>query len=124
MAWVTRREQLVSQYDKEAAEKNKPYIISTKPYHSTVCLPWQVVDANTAQGFAWAVCEKGTVLDFFGYGIGETNVPFGPTARKATDADTNISKAKNTNGAASFVVEGISLSCRGRRVEDGGSGGT
>lgn len=95
--------------------KDKPYIVSTKPYQSHQWLELEVVDRDETNQIAFMVARKGQVLDFFGYGIGE-RIDAGPLSRKATLSDTNISKAKSTNGAAHMVIEGISLSPRGFRV--------
>ena len=118
MTWTTRRDAVTKKYETEG----KPYIIGTKPLFSTLPLVASVVkSAVAADKFAYLVSEKQT-LDFFAYGIG-SQVDFGTGNQKATAADTNISKAKNTNGAANFVIEGLSLHCRGIRQKDGAAAG-
>ncbi len=117
MSFVTRRSQLIAKYDAQEADRGS-YIVSTKPYHSTLSVPFEVVGWDAANQFAYAICRKGTVLDFFSYGIGDSQT-FGTNTRKANDADTNISKAKQTNGNADFVVEGLSLQVGAVRQADG-----
>jgi len=116
----TRRAQLIKKYDAQVPTKGN-YIVSTKPYVSTLSLEWDIVDANVASQYAYAVARKGQTLDFFSYGIGD-QLLLGPagSSKKATDADTNISKSKQTNGNSDFVVEGLSLNSRGPRYVDAG----
>jgi hypothetical protein len=113
--WQTQRKLVTKSFD----DAKKPYIVSTKPLFSTLSLPADVVlptDYATNK-YAFAVFRKGTVLDWFSYGIGDTT-EFGADERKATPADTNISKSKQTNGAATFVIEGLSAHCRGMYAKD------
>lgn len=118
MPFVTRRQALIAKYDAQESVKGS-YIVSTKPYASTLSIEWDVADVDVASQYGYMVARKGQTLDFFSYGIGD-QLLLGPngTSRKANDADTNISKAKQTNGNADFVVEGLSLSCRGPRYAD------
>lgn len=124
----TRRQVLIQKYDAAVdgsdGEKAKgPYIVSTKPLHSTLKLPFEVVNVDATNQLAFAVCRKGTTLDFFSYGIGDQLPLPQPQAQnlgKATDADTNISKAKQTNGAADFCIEALSISAGPFYYEDAG----
>lgn len=114
----TRRSALLNKYNSQVATRGA-YIVSTKPYVSTLPLQWDVVDTHVTDGYGFMVARKGQVLDFFSYGIGD-QYGVGPSTvtRKANDADTNISKAKQTNGNADFVVEGLSLTCGAVRYQD------
>jgi hypothetical protein len=113
-----RRSALLKKYNSQVGDKGA-YIVSTKPYVSTLPLQWDIVDRDITNQFAFAVCRRGQNLDFFSYGIGE-QLPIGPAGvtRKATNSDTNISKSKQTNGNADFVVEGLGLSMGATRYQD------
>jgi hypothetical protein len=113
--WQTQRKIVTEAFDKAS----KPYIVNTKPLFSTLSLPMDVVAQTgfATNKYAWAVARKGTVLDFFSYGIGDVT-EFGADERKATPADTNISKGKQTNGAATFVIEGLSCHSPGMYSKD------
>ena len=66
---------------------------------------------------AFAVLRSGQEREFFSFGVG-TAVPFtNATTKIATDSDTNQSNSRNTNGIEDFVIESISASCSGVRVE-------
>ncbi len=118
--FFTRREALIKEYDDEITTKGQ-YIVSTKPLHSTLALAFEVVNVDPDNALAFAVCRKGTTLDFFSYGIGEQlplPQPLATSRGKATQADTNISKSKQTNGASDFVIEALSISAGPFRYED------
>jgi hypothetical protein len=110
----TQRTKLLGQY----AALNQKFLANTRPYKSTLPIRWDVVTALPVPAVAFAVARKGQELRFFGYGTGD-QIPdgFGGT-RKSTDADTNISKAKSTNGAEDFIIEGFAFGAKGVRVRN------
>jgi len=118
--FLTRREVLIAKYDMavdgdpaKSIKARGPYTVSTKPLHSTLLVPFEVVNVDADNQVAFAVVRKGTTLDFFSYGIGDQlplPQPQATNRGKATDADTNISKAKQTNGSANFCIEALSIS--------------
>lgn len=112
----TMRDKVLTDYERFG----KAYEVNTKPYHSTLPLQLDVVDVDAANQVAFAVARRQT-LNFFSYGVGE-RVTMGNTnfERRATEADTNLSRPKSTNGAADVILEAISFSCRGYRVQDAG----
>jgi hypothetical protein len=126
----TRRQILIAKYDLQvdgdqakSIKAKGPYTVSTKPLHSTLLLPFEVVNADAENQLAFAVCRKGTTLDFFSYGIGDQiplPQPQATNRGKATDADTNLSKAKQTNGSANFCIEALSMSGGPFYYEDAG----
>jgi hypothetical protein len=117
--FMTQRAKVMKAY----ADTGQPFTASTKPYKSTVgfsFLPTNViVNATTF----WLVAPSGVPVAWFGYKLND-NVPV--TAinsvagtsqyRQANEADTNISKARTTNGAEDFIIEGMSASNRSTRV--------
>jgi hypothetical protein len=116
----TRRQVLIAKYDlavdgdsAKSIKARGPYTVSTKPLHSTLLLPFEVTNIDADNAVAFAIARKGTTLDFFSYGLGDQLPLPQPSAMnrgKATDADTNISKAKQTNGSANFCIEALSIS--------------
>ena len=95
----------------------KDFLANTMPYHSTRTLFFNVVNVNTgaARPYAYAVARAGQLLEFFGYGVGEDwiNLNGFVVGQIATEAETNLGKAKSTNGAQDFVIEGVGFHCRG-----------
>ena len=121
----TQRKKVIEAY-KAAGE---PFVASTKPYKSTVS--WQFTRANTitASSVAWLIARANQRLQWFSYKIGDAvpgNANLATPYRAALEDDTNISKARTTNGAEDFVIEGMSASNRSIRISyaagDGGTG--
>ncbi len=111
----TQRTKLLNTYEKAS----QPFRASTLPYHCVRSLKGTVVDADTVNGVAWLIFKANQTLDFFAYGVGD-RIQLGPVANfNATEAETNLAKAKSTNGAADFVIEGVGMSCRAMTVEYG-----
>lgn len=123
--FMTQRRRLLEAY--KAA--NEPFSASTKPYKSNVSFAFQGCDTVSASSVRWIVARMGQILEWFSYKIGDAvpgnidNVSLG--YRAATEDDTNLSKARTTNGAEDFIIEGMSCSNRGVRINyhDGGSVG-
>lgn len=113
--FATQRTKLLDRYK----NANADFLARTKPYRSTCQLVWEIVDKLPASAptMAFAVCRGGQRMEFFNYGSGD-QIPFGVgTTRLATDADTNLSKGRRTNGTEDFVMEGISLTNKGKRIQ-------
>jgi hypothetical protein len=117
--FMTQRTKVLEAY--KAA--NQPFTASTKPYKSTVSFSFfgvNPVPVAAPQSVAWLVATgpggAGVPLSWFSYKIADL-VPGNPTGtlRAANEADTNISKARTTNGAEDFVIEGMSASARSLR---------
>jgi hypothetical protein len=116
-AFVTWRERILKEYD----SKHLVFRATTRPYKSKLSFVWSVVDPRPAVAptVAFAVLRKGQELEYFGYGLGAA-IPVTPNQTKAsgaTDADTNQGDARNTNGVEDFVIESISASSSGVRVQ-------
>jgi hypothetical protein len=116
--FMTQRRRMIESY-KAAGE---PFSASTKPYKSTVSFFYTTVNYIPAASTAWMIAGTGQNLDYFGYKIGDNvpgnNVP-APGYRSATEGDTNLSKARTTNGAEDFVIEGMSASHSSTRLNFG-----
>lgn len=112
----TQRERVLELFKRA----NQTFLANTKPYQSTRCLFFNVVNYNTAAArpYAYAVARPNQVLEFFGYGTGDPWIPqqFIPNAPVATEAETNLGEGKSTNGAQDFVIEGVGFHCRGQRI--------
>jgi hypothetical protein len=111
----TQREKVIAAYK----NANQPYSASTKPYKSTVSFSFLGTNPIAGAFVTWFVSTgsggTGVPLDWFSFKIGDP-VPGNTAAyRVANEADTNISKARTTNGAEDFVIEGMSASCRSLR---------
>lgn len=122
--FMTQRRQMLQAY----AEANQPFTASTKPYKSTT--GWVFTGTNTVvtSSVRWLVARFNQKCEWFSYKIADV-VPQNPAPaagyRTATEADTNISKARTTNGAEDFIIEGLSATCRSVRISynsaDGGA---
>jgi hypothetical protein len=101
-------------------DAGRPFLANTMPYHSSRVLWFNVVNVNqgATRPYAYAVARQGQLLEFFGYGVGEdwVQIPGVGTGAVATEAETNLGKAKSTNGAQDFVIEGVGFHCRGLRM--------
>lgn len=108
----TQRTALIEKYTKAQQE----FKASTKPYKSTLQLVG-TASANSNASVSFIVFLAGQQLEWFSYKVGEA-IPYGPGAatRKALEDDTNLSKARQTNGIEDFCIESISMTCRSRRV--------
>ena len=120
--FMTQRRRIIESY-KDAKE---PFSASTKPYKSTVTYNFQIRNYIAASSVAWLVAPKGQSFDWFGYKISDDvpgNIGFAAGYRAANESDTNLSKARTTNGAEDFVIEGMSLSHRSSRTNFTATGG-
>jgi hypothetical protein len=112
IGFQTQREQLLSEYERAGV----PFIASTVPIHSTRSVKATIVNPNLTTGIAWAVFQPQRVR-FLDYGVGDNITMGSNTSHSANENDTNLAKAKSTNGAADVVIEGLGMSIRGRRIE-------
>lgn len=118
--FMTQRRAMIEAY-KVAGQ---PFSASTKPYKSTVAWKWDSAANSTISSVGWFIARAGQTLAWFSYKIGDS-VPGAQAAyRPATEADTNVSKARTTNGAEDFVIEGMSASNRSIRAEFVGGAGS
>ncbi len=120
--FMTQRRRIIEAY----REAKEPFSASTKPYKSTVTFNYRFTNLIVASSVAWLIADGQQATDWFGYKIGDTVPGNGLTAlayRPATEGDTNLSKARTTNGAEDFVIEGMSASHRGTRCDFFSSGG-
>ena len=120
MPFMTQRERLLAAY----ADQGDAYVLSTQPYHSVKSWEWEVVNADTTNGVAFAVLRENQVNDYFDFGVGNFVPLSGDNTHKATEADTNLGRGKSTNGASDFVIEAIGMSCRAIKVKYGDGGYT
>ena len=112
VGFQTQRERLLAEYEATGV----PFLASTVPLHSTRSVRGLIANADLATGVAMLVIPP-QVLRFFDYGVGD-QITLGAAANhQANENDTNIAKAKSTNGAADCVIEGMGIAVRGRRVE-------
>jgi len=111
----TQRSRLLKKYG--IAEGD--FIARTKPYRSTAQLLFEVQNPLPASSptMAFAIARGGQTLTWFNYGIGE-QIPYGfQETRSANQSDTNLSKGGRTNGTDDFVMEGLSCTNKGKRVQ-------
>jgi len=118
MQFTTTRDDIFNEY---AAEKRQ-FGCSTRPYISVQTVVFDVLNALPVGGvvMAHAVAKAKQELVWFGFGDGDT-LQIGseafPLAKKANDADTNLSSGHKTNGVEDFVIEAISSSVQGMRIK-------
>lgn len=119
----TQRTKVIAAYQAAA----QPFNANTKPYKSSVAFNLVVTGVATVGGQVtggWAIARAGQKLEWFSYGLGnpvpgvpQVPIPAGSGAfTVAQEDDTNLSKARSTNGAEDFVIESISATCRSVRV--------
>jgi hypothetical protein len=111
----TQKSKLIAQYDALGV----PYEAKTKPYISTQQLSLQVVDTfPSVITMGHAVLRAGQFFFWFGYKLGDS-IPYGPgqTTRVAVESDTNLTKARMTNGIEDMVVEGVSATLKSQRLD-------
>ncbi len=110
----TARTKVIDAYKKAGQQFNA----STKPYMSTQSFVARVADVDATNSIAYLVFDAGQSQEWFGYGVGDLVTSLG---RVAKDSDTNLGKARSTNGADDFIIEGMSASVAGVRVTTGKS---
>jgi hypothetical protein len=120
-SFVTQRSKLIAMYNAMSGPGGTvAYEAKTKPYKSAQQFIFPVVDAFPigAIVMAHAVLRQQTQAEWFSYKLGD-NIPFGPAGvtRTALEGDTNLSKPRQTNGVEDFVIEGISATCKSRRID-------
>ncbi len=115
---ATTREKVMQGYE-ALAEKGGYFTVRSLPYHSVAALQFDVVNQSPTDGVAYAVARRGQELVFFNYGQGDRITLANDPAHRSTYADTNLSKAKSTNGANDYVIEFVSLKCRGIKTQWG-----
>jgi len=116
--FLTQRKAMIAAYE----EAGQPFSASTKPYKSTVSWQWTGVNPLVTSTVGWLVCRQGQRLEWFGYKISDPLPGAQAAYRSATEADTNVSKARTTNGAEDFVIEGISASHSRTRINMSAAG--
>ena len=113
----TTRANLLQEY----AAKGISFKVISRPYKSRLPFFWDVVDARPAAAgtstAAFGVLRSGQEQEFFGFGLGDQIMQTKTVGKRATDSDTNQSSGKSTNGIEDFVIESISCSGSGVRVE-------
>lgn len=112
VGFQTQRERLLAEYEATKV----PFLASTVPLHSTRSVRGNITNADLNTGVAMLVVLP-QVLRFFDYGVGDQISLGANPAHQANENDTNIAKAKSTNGAADVVIEGMGIAIRGRRVQ-------
>lgn len=117
----SQRTRILRDAEKQASITGKPFTATTRPYKSTVQIVWDVVDPlPTGPGnarIAYAVARKNQRIELFSYAVGDA-IPYGvPGQTKiATEADTNVSKGRRTNGVERMIIESISATNKDLRV--------
>lgn len=116
-AFQAARRELLAEYTKL---NPNGFRVATAPVISVATLTYDFLQAMPAGAVVMghAVARANQNVEWFGFGIGENyNQGAGLPPRAATDADTNQSRGKRTNGVTDMVIEGISLSIKGVRVQ-------
>ncbi len=108
---VTGRDLLMKRY----FDAGKPFYLSTLKYWSTATFSMRVV--NAGNGVAFAVLSRNQRVSAFDYAVNTAkNDGFGGTSLLATYTDTNLTKARQTNGADEVCIEGLSIQVRDVRA--------
>lgn len=115
-AVATTREKLLAGYTK-MADQGGQFQIKSLPYHSVAHLQFDVVNPSAVDGIAYAVARRHQELTFFNYGQGDPINLGSEINHRATFSDTNLSKAKSTNGANDYCIEFVSVKARGIKVQ-------
>lgn len=91
-----------------------PFDVSTRPYYSTGALKFEIAQTTGTSVF-W-VAQRQQVINLFSYAMGESMIGVNMGTRTATEGDTNMSVASETNNE-DFCIEGLSLTHLGLAVE-------
>jgi hypothetical protein len=105
-----QRKKLIQKY----VDAKQEFRASTKPYKSSAQFTFTVTDASG--GTAYLVGTAGQTLEFFNYGMGQP-IDWADTTKKSTESDTNQETANQTNGTEDYVIEGLSATVKGVRVQ-------
>lgn len=111
------RKKLLDMYAKFAADTHSDFLVSTKPVHSTQSIAGDVVNANSAIGYAYLVFRKGQQMVFFEPALGQSGSLGADPNHKWTEADTTLTKPRSTPGAADMAIEGIGFEVRNIKPE-------
>ncbi len=112
-SFQTQRSKLLAQY----ADLTTPYEAKTKPYKSSQQFAFSIADAFPGTiTMAHAILPVNYQVLWFGYKLGDA-LPWAGITRPAVESDTNLSKPRQTNGVEDMVIEGISATCKGERVQ-------
>ncbi len=103
------RERLLEEFK----AKGKPFRTVSRPYRSVLSIPFVVADV--ANGIGYLTLPEGSEYEAFGYGLGDMIDDGLGGQRRATEADTNLSKAGKTNGGEDYAIDGVSMTCVGFR---------
>ena len=107
----TKLQEIAEAY--EAA--GQPYWQNTRPLHSVQSIQWDVLVADTANSRAILCARAGQTLAFFSYGIGSQIQLSGNPNTRATEAETTITKALETNND-DFAIDWVGVIHRGNKV--------
>lgn len=120
----TQRSKLVEVYRNAGV----PFEATTQPYKSQGTFVGEIVSPEpsvAAATMAHLVFRAGQEVTLFTFGEGDS-IPDGFGGQyRATDAETNQASGSKTNGAVDFVIEGVSASMKGARIQyPAGTAGT
>jgi hypothetical protein len=104
--------------DWAAQNPDQRLLVSTKPCYDTKSLTGSVVANDSASGVIYVKFVKGQELAFFTSEVGKASPLAADASHTYTEADTNLTTARQTPGGNSEqVIEGLGLMCRGVECE-------
>lgn len=109
--FTTAEQQLLKEY----REKGRPFLFQTRPYHSTITIAATFVPLLL--GTSALVIKKDQRIRCFDYAINDMRDDGFGGDMKATFADTNLTKPRQTNGTEDFVINSVRTSVRSVRVK-------
>lgn len=111
------RRRLVKAYTEMASKTGQDFLATTKPVHSVQSLRGEIINPSTALGYGYLVFRRNQQMLFFEPAIGASGSLSNDPNHRWTEADTTLTKARSTPGAADMAIEGIGFHLRGLKVE-------
>lgn len=109
----TKRAELLESY----AKNGVPFLATTRGLHSVRSLKFDAVNQGAAGAIGFLVARKGQTLNFFAYGQNDNIELSGAAAHRATESDTNLTKAFCTTAASDMSIEWIAAGSRALKVQ-------
>jgi hypothetical protein len=111
------RRLLVKAYTEMAAKTGQNFIATTKPVHSVQSMRGEVINPSVALGYGYLVFRRGQQMVFFEPALGSSGQLSADPSHRWSEADTTLTKARSTPGAADMAIEGIGMHLRGVKTE-------
>lgn len=107
----SKRQDLLNAYKRNGV----PFLATTRGLHSVRSVRFRAV--NPIPTFGYLIADRGQILSFFNYGIGESIELSGQPAHRANESDTSLTKGSRTTASADLSIEWITMHPRSVKLE-------